>query len=715
MPLNLVNIRPGFNKQITDTAAEGQYVDGDFVRFRYGLPEKVGGWSKITSDTLVGVTRDQHQYTDLDGRIYAALGTNKALIIYYESAFYDITPLETAQTGGSFTTNGTTTVTVTLAGHNLDAGDLFTFTSVTPPTGAGYTAGDFEDTTYEVTARLSGNQFTVTMATAASNSGSSGSCTINRYVKAGPIGQTFGYGFGTGGYGGATGVTTLLDGALLNDSNGTGGVGTTITVDATTGFPSAGVIKVEDELISYTGTTATSLTGITRAVNGTSTAAHADNTSIEAFTTWGEASLSSSVTLSPANWKLDNFGQTLTATIYGGRTFIWQPIASAANALEVRATVMTGAPTNTLLTLTSDQDRHFIHFGTETTVGDTNTIDKMFIRFSDQEDYSTYAPTSVNTAGTFRLDDGTEIRAVIRAKDYILICTDTAAYTMQFVGAPFTFSIRKVGSNCGCIGPHAIQFKDGIVYWMDDSGGFNYFNGTVQTMDCPVEDFVFTTNNPGDLGLNYNAGKLVYCGNNCLYGEVTWYYPSENSSVLNRAVTWNHGEKCWYTSSLSRTTANDAHLYPVPYKTSWDASTTYTFPIVQGASNTNGATTYWAHETGTDQVADGTTTAILAFIESGDFQLHQGGDGEFFTKVRRFIPDFKRLDGNAQITILLKDYPSDTAASSSLGPFSINSSTQKVDTRARGRAAALKIENTSTGQTWRYGTFRADVQPDGRR
>lgn len=715
MPLSLIKIRPGFNKQITDTAAEGQYVDGDFVRFRYGLPEKIGGWSKITSNTIVGVTRAQHQWTDLDGRIYAALATHRALIIYYEGAFYDITPLETAQTGGTFTTNGTTTVTITLSGHSMNSGDLFTFTSVTPPTGAGYTAGDFEDTTYEVTNRLSATQFTITMATAASNSGTSGACTVNRYIKAGEIGQTYGYGFGTGYYGGGTEVITLLDGALLNDSNGTGGVGTTITVDDTTGFPSAGVIKVDNELISYTGTTSTSLTGITRAVNGTSTAAHSDDSSIEVFTGWGEASLTSTTQLDPANWSLDNFGQTLTATVYDGRTFIWQPVASAANALETRAVIMSGAPTKSTLTIVSDQDRHFIHMGTETTIGNTTTQDKMFIRFSDQENYSVYDPTSVNTAGTFRLDDGTEIRAAVKAKDYILIATDTAAYTMQFVGAPFTFSIRKVGSNCGCIGPHAMQFKDGIVYWMDDSGGFNYFNGTVQTMDCPVEDFVFTTNNPGDLGLNYNAGKLVYAGNNCLYGEVTWYYPSANSSSLNRSVTWNHGEKCWYTSSLARTTANDAHLYPVPYKTSFNSTGTPSFPTIQGVTNTNGSSTYWAHETGTDQVADGTTTAILAYIESGDFQLHQGGDGEFFTKVRRFIPDFKRLNGNAQITILLKDYPSDTAASSSLGPFSIDSSTQKVDTRARGRAAALKIENTSSGQTWRYGTFRADVQQDGRR
>jgi len=160
---------------------------------------------------------------------------------------------------------------------------------------------------------------------------------------------------------------------------------------------------------------------------------------------------------------------------------------------------------------------------------------------------------------------------------------------------------------------------------------------------------------------------------------------------------------------------SDAHLYDLPYKTSWNTTAVPTFPVIQGVTSFNGATTYWEHEIGTDQVQGNTVTPILSFVETGDFMLHQGGDGEAFTKIRRFIPDFKRLDGNATITILLKDYPSDTARSSPLGPFLIDSSTQKVDTRARGRAASLKIENTSSGETWRYGTFRADVQPDGRR
>ena len=712
MPLSLINIKPGFNKQITDTAAEGQYVDGDFVRFRSGLPEKVGGWEKLTTNTLVGVARDSHQWTDLDGRIYSAIGTHKALIIYYEGNFYDITPLETAQTGATFdTTNGSAIVNVNLINHQLNVGDLFTFTSVTPPTGAGYTAGNFQDQTFEVTSRISADEFTVTMAAnATADNTADGAATINRYVQVGPVFQSAGYGWGTDLWGGESSLATTLNGGINNSV-------TTITLTSTTGFPTSGSVLINSEIISYTGISSNDLTGCTRGSQSTSPASHSNGDTVTALTAWGETSLvdGQSTIIDPANWSLDNFGQILVATIFNGKTFTWQPLNTSGSALVTRATIMSGAPTKSILTIVSDQDRHLVHLGTETTIGTVSSQDKMFIRFSDQEDFSVYQPTSVNTAGTFRLDDGTEIRAAVKGKDYILIVTDSAAYTMQFVGSPFTFSIRKVGSNCGCIGPHAIQFKDGIVYWMDDSGGFNYFDGTVKTLECSVEDFVFTQNNPGDLGLNYNAGKIIYAGNNCLYGEVTWYYPSAGSQQIDRAVTWNRGENCWYTSSLARTTAQDAHLYDLPYLTSYNRTGTPTFPTIQGVSNTNGATTYWAHETGLDQVEGNTTTAILAYVESGDFMLHIEGDGEVFTKIRRFIPDFKRLNGNAQITINLKDYPTDTATSSLLGPFTITSTTNKVDTRARGRAASLKIANTSTGETWRYGTFRADVQPDGKR
>ena len=715
MALNLINIRPGFNKQITDTAAEGQYVDGDFVRFRYGFPEKIGGWNSITSDTLAGVVRAQHQWADLDGNRYVALGTQRGLFIYYGGAYYDITPLETAQTGGTFdTTNTSPTVTVNLTGHNMIAGDYFTFTSVTPPVGAGYTAANFTDQTFEVISATI-NTFTITMATNAGTTvAGSGACTVNRYVKVGPIGQTFGFGFGTGSYGGASGLTTNLNGALLDNTAGTGGSGTSITLASTTGFPTTGVIKVGAEFISYTGISTNDLTGITRAVAGTRSA-HATLAGVEFYTAWGQASLSSTVILDPADWSLDNFGQILTATISKGRTFTWQPISNNNNALSVRCTIMSGAPTKTTVSIVSDTDRHFIHLGTEATVGSPTTFDPMLIRFSDQEDFTDYQPTSVNTAGTFRIDDGTEIVGAVRAKDYILVFTDTAAYTMQYVGAPFTFSIRKVGSNCGLMSSHSMAFVDGVVYWMDDAGSFNAYNGTVVKIPCSVEDFVFTEANPGDLGFNYVAGKITYASHNSLFNEINWFYASSSSTEIDRCVTYNYSEKVWYTSSLARTSYYDAHLFDKPYATSFYTAGVPTFPVIQGVTNTSGSATFWQHETGVDQLENGVTTTISSFIETGDFMIHLEGDGEYFTKVRRFIPDFQRLNGTATVTILLKDYPSDTAASSSLGPFSVTSSTQKIDTRARGRSASLKIANLSSGETWRYGTFRADIQPDGRR
>tara|TARA_R110000824_G_scaffold123594_2_gene281575 strand:- start:3704 stop:5614 length:1911 start_codon:yes stop_codon:yes gene_type:complete len=635
MPLANIQIAPGFNKQVTETGAEGQWTDGDFVRFRYGSPEKIGGWEQITSDTLVGAVREQLVWADLDGRRYAALGTNKVLLIYYESAFYDITPLDTAITGCTFdTTNTSATVTVNKTTHGLVAGDLFTFTSVTPPSGAGYVAADFTTNTFQVvTAAV--NSFTITMASAASGASSaSGAATVNPYIKPGPVSATAGYGWGTGTWGRGT---------------------------------------------------------------------------------WGSASTASNLIIDPASWSIDNFGQVMIATVKNGKTFSWNPINADSNALDTRAVVVTGAPTRSIMSIVSDRDRHLVLLGTETTVGSGTTQDKMFIRFSDQENLSEYTPTSVNTAGTFRLDSGVKIVGAAKGKDYILILTDTSAYVMQFVGPPFTFSIRQVGSNCGLIGQHALHYVNGRVWWMGQAGGFFVFDGTVKSVPCLVEDFVFT-NTGSNLGINYSAGEQVYAGLNHLYEEINWFYPKSGSEQVDRLVTYNYTENAWTTGSLSRTSFHDATLFDNPYATEFAETAVPTFPTIQGVTNINGASTYYAHEVGVDQVDSvGNKTAIPAFIQSGDFDLSVGGDGEFFMSMRRFIPDFKRLVGNAQITINLRNYPTSTAASSPLGPFTITSSTDKVDTRARSRFASVKVANLSTDQSWRYGTFRADVQPDGMR
>jgi len=716
MPLTNVQIAPGFNKQVTEVGAEGQWTDGDFVRFRYGLPEKIGGWEQLLSGTIVGAAREQFVWADLDGRRYAAIGTNRVLVIYYEGSFYDITPLATAITGCTFdTVNTSATVTVNKPAHGLEAGDLFTFTSVTPPVGAGYSAADFETNTFEVISVPGSDDFTITMASAAGTTvNGSGAATINPYEKVGSLSQTYGFGWGTALWGGGQQVFSTLNGALLDDTAGTGGSGTSITLSSTTGFPTSGTIKVGAEFISYTGISSNDLTGITRAAAGTRSA-HSDGAGVEFFTGWGQASLSQTLSIDPASWSLDNFGQQLIATIKNGRSFSWNPINADSNALTTRAVVISNAPTASVMSLVSDRDRHLFMLGTETTIGSGGTQDKLFIRFSDQENINNYTATSTNTAGSFRLDSGTKIVGAVKGKDYTLVLTDSAAYVIQFVGPPFTFSVRQVGSNCGAIGQHSIKYVNGAVYWMGEAGGFFVYDGTVKALPCLVEDFVFTTK--GDnLGINYDNGESVYAGLYTLYEEIVWFYPKSGSDNVDRCVTYNYQSGVWTTGSLARTTYVDANLYDHPYATEFNSTGTPTFPTIQGVTNTNGSTIYYEHEKGVNQVdATGAKTAIPAFIQSGDFDLNIGGDGQFFMSMRRFIPDFKVLTGDARVTINLRSFPTDTATSSPLGPFTINNTTNKVDTRARTRFASLKIENTSTDQSWRYGTFRADIQPDGMR
>jgi hypothetical protein len=640
MPLTKYRIKPGFNKQATESEAMGQWTDGNFVRFRYGQPEKIGGWTSLVSGSyasMVGAARDQHVWSDLDGNKYSAMGTNKLLIIYYEGAFYDITPLQTDNfsTGANITTtNLQKDVTITTSGgHNLIPGDIITFAnagSFTLPD-TDYTATDFDDVLFEVKTVPTATTFTIQMPTEETGTGATndGTLDVNPYEPVGPLSQTYGYGWGTGTW---------------------------------------------------------------------------------SRLAWGSASTSSNVVLDPANWSLDNWGQILIATIHNGRSFTWDPTSG----LTTRAVLNTNMPSRSVMSIVSDRDRHLIHLGTEITIGTPGTQDKMFIRFSDQEDYDVYAPTSVNTAGTFQLDDGTKIVGATKGKDYIMVFTDTATYRMDFVGPPFTFSIRKVASNAGLIGQHAAVYANGAMWWMGATGGFYVYDGTVKAVPCLVEDFVFTNNGAGDLGLNYNSGEIIYAGINELYSEVNWFYPSANSTVIDRCVTYNFSEQVWTTSSLDRTTWEGSTVYAAPFATDFQASLTPTYPTVNGVSN--GATILYQHETGVNQEnADGTETAISSYIQSGEFEIGAEGEGQYFMSVSRFIPDFKSLSGDAQVTIFVNRYPQSTATSSPLGPFTVTSSTTKIDTRARGRLAAVKIATDGLNESWRYGTFSFDVKPDGRR
>ena len=650
MALIELNFKPGIDKQDTEAGAENRWVDSDNVRFRYGLPEKVGGWASLTTDTIVGVVRKQHAFVDNDGNRYVALGTDKFLLLYFEGQLYDITPVKTTLTSATIaTTNGSPTCTITKAAHGVKVGDIVQLDSVTLPGGTGFNDADFEDKNFQVISVPTTGTFTINQSSNASGTVSTGgSLSIIPYEPVGPREQTYGYGWGMDPYG-----------------------------------------------------------------NGN----------------WGEAAAASDVTLEPGLWSLSNFGEVLIATVLNGKTFTWNSGIGARLTTRASTTTSnfetTNNPTKTRVTLVSPTTRHLIHLGTETTVGTPSTQDDMFIRFSDQEAINTYAPSATNTAGTQRLQDGTKIMGALKAKEVILIWTDNALYTMKFIGSPFTFGFEQVGTNCGLIGQNAVVEIDGAAFWLSPKGFF-MFDGTVKSLSCTVEDSVFDN-------FDTTKGQQVNAGLNNLFTEITWYYPSSTSDFNNKYVVFNFGESAgvpggvWYTGTEARTSWMDATIYPNPYATKYSSTGTGTFPAVVGQTGL-GQTTYFEHEVGTDQVnPNGTTTAVSSFIQSFDFDLEQRSRnqrgqasgpkiaGEVFIALRRFVPDFKTLQGNAKVTIGLKRYPQQSSTSSTYSPFTITSTTTKKDTRARGRFCSFKIENDAASESWRFGTFRVDIQPDGRR
>ena len=736
MALQQIKFAPGIDKQDTTVGAVGRWVDSDNVRFRYGLPEKVGGWQSLLADTVVGVVRKQFAFVDLEGNRYVALGTDKFLLVYFEGQLFDITPLKTSITGATIATaNASATCTITTsAAHGLNVGDIVLFDSVTLPGGTGYAAADFEDKNFQVISVPTPTTFTITQSSnATGNVSTGGSITLKPYERVGPAEQSYGYGFGIGNYGGTiTGVVqTELDGSLNADTAGTGGSGTAVTVDSTTDFPSAGTIAIANELITYTSKNSTQFLGIIRGTNGTATAgtsngqAHSTNAVVQNatdFTGFGSAVEASTITLEPGLWSLNSFGQVLVATILNGKTFTWNAGIAARFTTRASTTtttfLTTNNPTATRSTLISPTTRHLIHFGTEITIGDPTTQDDMFIRFSADESINEYTIEAVNTAGSQRLQDGTKIVGALVAKENILVWTDNALYTMKFVGAPFTFGFEQVGTNCGLIGQNAAIEIDGVAYWMGNNGFFS-FDGTVNTSPCSVEDYVFDD-------IDTTKGQQINAGINNLFTEVVWWYPTTGSDFNNRYVVYNYGQTTqpvpmgnWYTGTNTnsiRTTWIDSLVYPKPYATAFNSSNTGTFPAIIGETGL-GQSVLFEHEVGTDQInPNGSTTELTSFVQSYDFALQTDqGIGEYFLAMRRFLPNFKNLVGDAQVTISVADYPADPNTNTALSPFTITSTTTKVDTRARGRYAALKIENTGSGQSWRFGTFQADLQPDGRR
>jgi len=721
--LQKLGFLPGFNKQVTSTGAESQWTGGENVRFRYGTPEKIGGWAQLGSTNLCGPTRALHHMVNKTSIKYAILGTNRILYAYSGGVYYDIHPIKTdfgTLTDKLACTSGSAILTITLSSTaGITAGDILFLENVTPPTGSGYSAADFDNKTFMITEVVDPVSVTITMASNASASATDGDLSVKYYYPVGPAQQLGVYGYGISTFGGtaAGAKTTTLSAAITSTGQTTG-----ITLTSVADFPTSGTsyILVGTEFIKYTGITGTELTGVVRAQRGTSASTYSSGATVTNGTDyvgWGEASTSTDSVADPGQWSLDNLGQTLIALIVNGPCFEWD--SNATNAVTVRATIISGAPTASRDMLVSTPDRHLVFFGTETTIGDPTTQDDMFIRFSSQENINDYAPTAINSAGTQRLAAGSRIMGAKLGRNAIYVWTDTSLFTMRFVGTPFTFAYEQVGNNCGLLGKNAAVEVDGAAYWMSDNGFFRY-TGQLQSMQCLVEDYVYDD-------LNTSSNQLVYCGINNLFGEITWFYCTSGSNVVDRSVTYSYLDSTrdrpiWFTNASSifpRTTWEDSSVFGLPHATQYDADTDTCGTV----GNTDGISIYYEHETGVNYIKGGTSFAVPASITSGDYDITQDqregisfrGDGEFIMRVSRIIPDFITQTGNAIVQLDLRDYPNDAATSSPLGPFTLTPTTTKVDTRARARQIALTISNTAVDSNWKLGTFRLDVHSGGRR
>lgn len=615
-------LKPGIDKQNTEYGAEGGWTDGDNIRFRYGLPEKIGGWTYFngTADYLVGFASDTFSWNNLAGTPYLATGTDRKAYVSLGGVWYDITPLRNTTSAGDVTfsaTSGSAVITVTDTDHGAIQGDFVTFSGAVSL--GGQITADILNSEWEITEVVNSTTYTITAPVNAdgSDTGNGGASVIGAYqINVGSDVSYFDYGFGTGTWGAGT---------------------------------------------------------------------------------WGTARTDTQVeTLSSRSWRFDNFGQILLMQLVDGRLYQWDPDSG----VDQRATLVAGAPTASSYMLVSSPDRHLICFGTETTIGDPDTQDPLFVRFSNQEDINTFVESATNTAGGQRLSDGNRIQTAVRSRGQILVLTDTSLHGMQYLGPPYTFGFQQLGSNCGALGPHSAMDVNGLAFWMGHEA-FYVFDGTVKKLPCTLQDYVFDD-------INLVQEDKVYAALNSDFNEVTWFYCSYTSDYIDRCVTFNYVENVWSEGSLARTSWQDVSSFENPVATQYlPESTQNTINTIYGL--TAGRTLVYNHEDGVNQ-ADG--SAITAFIDSGYFDI---GDGDTMLLMSRFIPDFKDQEGNLTVNLFLRPYPQATASPSSLDPYVITPTTQKVDTRARGRQIALKITSNEVDTNWRYGTMRVDIKPDGLR
>ena len=714
MPMTALKFKPGIVSDITSYSNEGGFVDGDKVRFRFGFPEKFGGWEKYSSNQYLGSARRLHNWVALDGSDFMGIGTHLKYYIEEGQTFNDITPIRSTTGAGDITfsaTDGSTTITVTDPAHGANEKDFVTFSGAA--TLGGTITATILNAEFQITSLISSNAYTITSSIAANSSdtGNGGGSVVGAYqLNVGLDVTVGGTGWGAGQWSGTTSGALATQLAEALDASETA-----IDVDSATGITAGDLILIDEELITV-GTISSNTLGTgggpsTRGASGTDAATHADNTLIRLatgnadsandFVGWGNAA---SVTVPGAQirlWSHDNFGEDLIINPRDGGLFYWDKtngLSNRAVELSTRAGTKTSVPTIAKQIIVSDQDRHVIVFGCDglgasasATQGD-GVQDPLLIRFSSQENPLDFFPTTTNTAGDIRLGGGSTFVQAVETKEQILVYTNKTLHAMRFIGPPFTFGIKELSKNITIMSPFSAIAVDDNVYWMGVDT-FYIYSGQTQQLPCSVKDKVF-------LDLNIAERDKVHVGANTEFSEIWWFYPSASSTEIDKYVIYNYLENIWYFGSLARQAWLDRGIRALPLAT--------------------GGQHLFNHETGFDD--DG--NKMTAFVESAPMAL---GGVDRFSSISRIIPDVNfagstSINPQVDFTIKARTHSgsgftqtddSNTSQRTATNPVEVY--TEKLDVRVRGRTFALRVEATELGTKFKLGSPQVNIVQDGRR
>jgi hypothetical protein len=652
MPLQKLQFKPGVNREGTATSVEGTWFESDKVRFRSGLPEKIGGWERdsgTASATLQppegsywGVARSLWNWTNLSGYNLLGLGTN--LKYYIQNTiggnFNDITPIRYVGDAGDTTfdaTTGSSVITVTEVGHNAQEGDFVTFSGAAS-LGGNITAGIL-NAEHQVASYVSSSQYTIVVSATAnsSDSGDGGAAVVSTYqISTGSDVYTVGVGWGSGGWSGSTaGYTATGWGSPAPDGLG---IGIQLRV-----------------------------------------------------------------------WSQSNYGQDLVINPRGGGLYYW--LNNANPNIFDRAVLLSPTSPSPFDTdaecpefcnyvLVSDASRFVLAFG----VNDygSSIQDPMLVRWSDQENYAVWEPAATNQAGSYRLSIGSEIVTAQQTRQEVLVWTDAAVYSMQYQGPPFVWGFQILGSNTSIVGPNAAITVSDTTYWMGVDK-FYVYNGRVQTLPCDLRQFVFQN-------INLSQGYQFFAGVNDAYSEVWWFYCSANSTTIDRYVVYNYLENIWYYGTMARTAWIDVALRDVPVAAAYggqivyhetgndDGSTNPPTPInayIQSADVDIGD----GHNFGfvwriiPDVTFDGSNTPAPAL----DFGLRP-----------RQNPGNPYGQGDSPAVISANNYNIQRT-------YNVQQFTPQVYVRLRARQMAFRVESNGLGVAWQLGIPRIDLQPNGKR